>query len=175
MEVGNYRLHIGTAEHVDGTVEQGYGSSLVILLQLALGCGIEVVCTAQLALRQLLEEGVGLVILLLRIQDLCLLLEVDRLGVDGIGRFRLLQCALHIPSLVGLVALVELFLVDELGILVVGIVLLLCFVDGPFHVFVGLGKLSVRYFLPCPVDISVCSIGIAGYEAVDVFVILLSV
>ena len=166
-------LHIRTAEGAYGTVQLGDGSPFVILLQLTLGGSQEDIGTTQDTLRQFLIDGIRLIVLLLGIQYLSLLQAVDRLWVERIGLLGLFQSPLEAPFRIGLVTLEQFLLIDELCILVVRIILLLCHLHRLLHVLVRLGKLVGSHLQTCPVDIAVRSVGIVCDEAVDIVCILL--
>ena len=101
---------------------------------------------------------------------------IDRLWVRRISQLGLFQCPLQAPFRIGMVALKQFLLIDELCILVVDIIILrLCHLHRLLHVFVRLGKLIGSHLQTCAVDIAVCSVGIVCNEAVDIVCILLSI
>ena len=164
-QIGYDRLGIGFGERADGTVEQGQGSLVLIQLYLTLGGSIEVLGITQGSLLQLFVDGVCVGIFHHGIEQLSLLQAVDRLGVDAIGLLRLLKCTLQRPAVVRLVGLVDDFLVDKLGILVVRIVRGVADLDGLLHVLLGSCKLPLVNMDSGTIDVAVGHLREFGDEA----------
>ena len=134
-------LQVGLRKHVDSAVHLGKGSLFVFLLQLTLGSSIEHVGGAHFTICQFLIQLERLVVFLLRIEDFRLLLFVDGHRIAAIGLLGLLQGEIEGPGCI-IVSLQQQLLGDELGILVVGIVLAVSHLDGTLHVVVSLCILS---------------------------------
>ena len=154
-EIGGGLLQIGLAEGVHRAVEQGQHRRRVLQLILAAGGGKPHLRLIEVALRQFDEDVIGLVVLLLRIEDVTLHLPIAGQGIDADGFLDLGQCLVERPTLVGLVALIEVLVVDHPGKGEVGIVLVLGEFDGLLHIALRCGKVAVARHELCPIGVAV--------------------
>ena len=116
---------------------------------------------------ELLVKRICLVITGLGKTDLCLLLEIDGHWIDAVGFLRFTESLVEIPSIERLVALIEFFLINEVGILIVDIVTIASHLDSLLHIIFSSTITTLRGGETGTIDIAIGDVGEFTDETVD--------